>query len=377
MAKPMDRREFLKNAAVAGTAVQQAALQTAGRTRGPSKAGGKWRGVNLGGWLALEKWITPSVYAGVRAEDEYTLCQELGKARAVARLKQHRETWITAGDFKWMAAHGLSAVRIPVGYAVAEENPPFISGMETLDWAIRTASAHGIGVLLDLHGVPGSQNGWDHSGRQGQLGWHTSKENIDHSLRIVTDLAARCKGYDNLLGFELLNEPRWDVPLEIIKTFYREAYQRVRQHIGKERGAVVIHDAFRPLQWAEFMREPDYANVILDTHPYQCFTDEDRKRDLHAQVEFALLERKKLLDGMKRQLPCVVGEWSCALPPQSLAGRDGFALDAAMRAFGDAQLINYDTTRGWFFWTYKTEEGGAWSFRDCVRRGWLPERYDV
>ena len=87
----------------------------------------------------------------------------------------------------------------------------------------------------------------------------------------------------------------------------------------------MIHDAFRPLEWADFMRGPDYANVILDTHPYQCFTDDDRKRDLHQQVEFALLERKKQLDAMQKQLPCIVGEWSCALPPESLEGRTGFA----------------------------------------------------
>jgi len=62
------------------------------------------------------------------------------------------------------------------------------------------------------------------------------------------------------------------------------------------------------------MRGPDYANVILDTHPYQCFTDDDRKRNLHQQVEFALLERKTQLAAMQKQLPCIVGEWSCALP---------------------------------------------------------------
>ena len=62
---------------------------------------------------------------------------------------------------------------------------------------------------------------------------------------------------------------------------------------------------------------------------------------------------------METQLPCLVGEWSCALPPESLGGRTGLALDAAMRAYGDAQLINFDATRGWFFWTLKTEEGGA------------------
>src|SRR5262249_10372244 len=212
----------------------------------------------------------PSVYAGVQAEDEYTLCEALGKAKATERLKRHRETWITADDFGWLKARGINAVRIPVNYGIAEENPPFLTAMDTLDWAFVTAKKHGIGVLLDLHGVPGSQNGWDHSGRQGKLLWHTSKDNINHSLRIVADLASRCKAHDNLIGFELLNEPRWDVPLDIIKTYYQDAYHRVREHIPGERIAVVIHDAFRPREWSKFMGEPDYKNVILDTHLYQC-----------------------------------------------------------------------------------------------------------
>ena len=177
--------------------------------------------------------------------------------------------------------------------------------MDTLDWAFQTAKKHGIGVLLDLHGVPGSQNGWDHSGRQGTLGWHTSKENIDHSLRIVADLASRCKGYDNLIGFELLNEPRWDVPLDIIKQFYQDAYHRVREHLPQR--AVRGGDPRRvpPARMGRIScASPNIKNVILDTHRYQCFTDDDRKRDLHGQVQHALLERKKLLDDMQQQLPC-------------------------------------------------------------------------
>ena len=250
----MNRRTFLTNAVLLGATTQLRVVQSAVLAGALRKPADKWRGVNLGGWLALERWITPSVYAGVQAEDEYTLCERLGKAKASERLKRHREAWITADDFQWLKTHGINAVRIPVGYGVAEENAPFITGMETLDWAFRTAKENGIGVLLDLHGVPGSQNGMDHSGRQGKLLWHTSKENLDHSLRIVADLAARCKGYDNLLGIELLNEPRWDVPLVIIKAFYQDAYRRVREHISKTQGAVVIHDAFRSRDWANFMR---------------------------------------------------------------------------------------------------------------------------
>ena len=375
MVLQMERRTFLKGMGAAGLASMALQHAKPAQAAEPWKIAGKLRGVNLGGWLALEKWISPEVYAGVQADDEYTLCQTLGKDKATARLKQHRETWVTADDFKWIASHGLNSVRLPIGYGILEENPPFIQGVETLDWAFHTARANNLGVILDLHGVPGSQNGMDHSGRQGALGWHTSPENIAHSLRIVDNLAAHCKDFDNLVGFEVLNEPRWDVPMTILKTFYQDAYQRVRKHIRKEQAAVVIHDGFRPMEWEGFMHEPEYANVILDTHLYQCYTAEDKKRDIHAQVEIAALERKRQLDKMQQQLWGIVGEWSCALDPQSLQGLKGFSLDAAMRAYGDAQLISYETTHGWFYWTYKRDGGGAWSFRDCVQRGWLPEKY--
>ncbi len=370
-----DRRAFLKTTAAAASSLLLPGEEAGAQTPQPTPTSQKLRGVNLGSWLVLEKWMNPAPYAGTKAEDEYSLCLELGKEQATRRLKEHRETWITVDDFKWLAARGLNAVRIPVGYWILEENPPFISGEETLDWAFRTAKANGLGVLLDLHGAPGSQNGWDHSGRAGTLGWHRSKDNVTHTLRVVEDLAAHCKRYDNLIGFELLNEPRWDVPLDILKAYYEEGYARIRRQIAKEKTAVVIHDGFRPNDWADFMKEPTYANVLLDTHLYQCYTDEDRKRDIHAQVEVAGLERKRQLDRMQQQLPCIVGEWSCALDPQSLRGLSGFSLDAAMRAYGDAQLISYETTKGWFFWTYKIESGGGWSFRNCVKRGWLPDQY--
>jgi glucan 1,3-beta-glucosidase len=372
----LNRRSFLKTTGLVGTALLVEGNLALTQAQAPSNSG-KIHGVNLGGWLVLEKWIKPSLFAGQTAVDEYTFCQALGKEKATALLKKHRETWITVDDFKWLAAHGINAVRLPVGYWVAEENPPFVTGLETMDWAFRMAQANGLSVLLDLHGVPGSQNGWDHSGRQGALGWHTSKENIAHSLRIIERLATRCKAYDNLLGIELVNEPGRDVPQDILKSYYQDGYQCVRKHLGKERAAVVIHDAFRPFQWENFMFEPDYNNVILDTHLYQCFSDQDHQRDMNSQIEVATVERKQQLDKMQKQHSCIVGEWSLGLPPKSLEGLDPLAREAAMRAFGAAQLVSYEATRGWFFWTYRTEEGGSWSFRDCVNRGWLPETFGV
>jgi glucan 1,3-beta-glucosidase len=43
-----------------------------------NKFGKKLRGVNLGGWLVLEKWMTPSMFDGLQATDETSYCVELG-----------------------------------------------------------------------------------------------------------------------------------------------------------------------------------------------------------------------------------------------------------------------------------------------------------
>jgi len=43
-----------------------------------NKFGKKLRGVNLDGWLVLEKWMTPSMFDGLQATDETSYCVELG-----------------------------------------------------------------------------------------------------------------------------------------------------------------------------------------------------------------------------------------------------------------------------------------------------------
>ena len=196
--------------------------------------------------------------------------------------------------------------------------------MDTLDWAFRTAKKHGIGVLarparrarqperLGPQRPPGQRSAGIRARRTSTIRCGSSPT-----------WPSRCKGYDNLIGFELLNEPRWDVPLEIIKRYYQDAYHRVREHIPKEKCAVVIHDAFRRATGRISCGEPEYQNVILDTHPYQCFTDDDRKRDLHGQVQHALSSARSCSTTCKSSCPCIVGEWSCALPPRvaSAAGR--------------------------------------------------------
>ena len=48
------------------------------------------KGVNLGGWLVLEKWMAPQIFEGTTAEDEYYLPTQLSKEAYEARIKTHR-----------------------------------------------------------------------------------------------------------------------------------------------------------------------------------------------------------------------------------------------------------------------------------------------
>ena len=155
-------------------------------------------GVNLGGWFVLEPWITPSLFqqwaGGNGAVDEYTFCQQLGPAEAESRLSQHWNTWITQNDFNQIAAAGLNHVRIPIGYwAVAPQSgDPYVQGqVNVLDQAIGWARSAGLKVMLDIHGVPGSQNGFDNSGRKGAINWEHQDPNRDGAKAAVNALAQR------------------------------------------------------------------------------------------------------------------------------------------------------------------------------------------
>jgi glucan 1,3-beta-glucosidase len=383
----MERRQFLKNALAGGLAlatadsaiglpaVQSESLSTAVPGQKDLARTSKIRGVNLGAWLVLEKWMVPSVFEGTSAGDEYSLCLALG-SQAKALMERHRDTFITAEDFRWMKNCGLNAVRLPVGYWALEAPKPYLECSRQIQFALDQAQQNGLKLLLDLHGAPGSQNGWDHSGRSGPINWHKDPKNIEETLRALESFAEAYGKHPALLGIELLNEPGRTVPLAVLQQFYLDAYGRLRRHLAAN-VAIVFHDAFRPLAWKNFMREPAFGNVIVDTHLYQCFTKQDKGRSAREQLQFAI-NRKGELDEMQREeLPTIVGEWSLNWPWNSKSGLSSLQTSAAIRAYGDTQLLNYEGTDGWFFWSYKLERADEWNFRHCVEREYLPGSFSV
>lgn len=86
----------------------------------------KIKGVNLGNWLVLEKWMNPALFEGTTAEDEYYLPRQLSPEVYEARIKIHRSEYITERDFVTIKRMGLESVRIPVPYFIFGDREPFI-----------------------------------------------------------------------------------------------------------------------------------------------------------------------------------------------------------------------------------------------------------
>lgn len=85
----------------------------------------KINGTNLGNWLVLEKWMSDLIFEGTDAEDEVWLARLLPPKELAARMKKHRDTYVTEKDFQDIASHGLNLVRIPVPYFIFGDRPPF------------------------------------------------------------------------------------------------------------------------------------------------------------------------------------------------------------------------------------------------------------
>lgn len=370
----------------------------------------KVRGVNLGGWFVLEPWITPSIFSdwasSTTVVDEYTYCQTLGKSEASSRLTNHWNTWITQDDFNQIAAAGLNHVRIPIGYwAVAPlDGDPYVQGqLPILDNAIGWARSAGLKVMLDLHGAPGSQNGFDNSGRYSPVDWQQGST-VSQTITAIKNLAQRYSSDTDVVStIELLNEPLGSsLSLSGINTFYQSGYQTVTS--ASSNYATTIHDAFQDFStyWnGKFNAASGDSNVILDTHQYQVFSPSQVAMSPSAHVSAACALGPQLAGTDKWT---IVGEWTgaqtdCAkwlnglgkgarydgtFPDSSYvgscAGKDvgtvsGLSTDDQnnIASFIDAQLDAYEQHTGWIFWAWKTESAPEWHMQDLLAAGLFPQ----
>lgn len=255
------------------------------------------RGVNLGGWLSIEPFITPSFfddYSSGDVVDEYTLTSRLG-SQATQLIEKHYATFITEQDFKEIKDAGMDHVRIPFSYWAVKtyDGDPYVP---KISWryllrAIEYCRKYGLRVNLDVHGLPGSQNGWNHSGRQGSIGWLHGSDGDLHAKRAMEMHDQLSKffaqpRYENVIAiYGLCNEPKMiDIPIRPVLEWNTEAVKMIRKN-GMDQ-LISFGDGFLLLsKWKTMLQDVD-DKMLLDTHQYTIFNNaqiglsHERKLDL-------------------------------------------------------------------------------------------------
>lgn len=316
------------------------------------------RGVNLGGWLIAEKWMTPQLFEGTDAVDEYTFMQT---PDALAKLREHQRTFITRSDFMWMAGHGVEIVRIPVGYWILDGDAPYVSAIGKLDWAIRMCEQYGLKVLLDIHGLPGSQNGHDHSGQVGKPQWHKSKDTMQRGLDATLALAARYATSPALWGVQVINEPLVGWHVLKLRRYCRDVYKAVSAVLPPE-VRIIYSDAFMP----RFMNgavSPGKNPVVMDIHWYHTV---GWKWLSIRGWRWLTKSHARLLTMLGKSNGLIVGEWS-GIYAQRLFDKHPEPEHLALVAQNIAQQMKaYETAEAWFYWSYKAGGPGVWDLKSLI-----------
>ncbi|KAF8720696.1 hypothetical protein HU200_023598 [Digitaria exilis] len=251
---------------------------------------------------------------------EYQICNGYGKANATEVLRNHRNTFITEKDFNFTASSGLNAVRIPVGWWIASDPnppPPFVGGsLQFLDNAFSWAQKYNIGVIVDLHAAPGSQNPFEHSAtRDGSQLWGNTDANINQTVQVIDFLAARYANNTALLAVELLNEPLAPgVNLSSLTKYYQDGYKAVRKYTST--AYVIMSNRLAIANQTELLQfAGNFTGTVLDVHYYNLFDSKFDTLTVQQNIDFVRNNRSADLKAITNQngRPLTfVGEWAAA-----------------------------------------------------------------
>ncbi|RAL17414.1 putative exo-beta-1,3-glucanase [Aspergillus homomorphus CBS 101889] len=388
------------------------------------------RGVNLGGWLSIEPFIVPSLFNSYTTADgiidEWTLSERLG-SDANSTIEKHYATFTTEQDFIDIRDAGLDHVRLQYSYWAVRtyDGDPYVPKIawRYLLRAIEYCRKYGLRVNLDPHGIPGSQNGWNHSGHQGKIGWLNGTDgalNRQRSLDMHNQLSQffaqdRYKNVVTIYG--LANEPLMlSLPVADVLNWTTQATELVQKNGIK--AWVTVHDGFLNLsKWNKMLKtRPDH--MMLDTHQYTVFNTGEIVLNHTRRVELICESWYSMIQAINVTStgwgPTICGEWSqadtdcaqyvnnvgngnrwegtlastgttmycptadegtcsCTLANTSPVGySDGYK--TFLQTYAEAQMSAFETAMGWFYWTWATESAAQWSYRTAWKNGYMPKK---
>ncbi|KDN52690.1 glycoside hydrolase family 5 protein [Tilletiaria anomala UBC 951] len=238
-------------------------------------------GVSLGGWLVLERWMYEDWFtanAGNDALDEWSFVANTGK-NAANLLEQHWSTWVNESDFDTLLSVGVNHIRIPLGFWTmipTTGGEPYINTtqLDHLEQVLGWMYKRNMRALIDMHAMPGSQNGDQSSGHVSTPGWF-SQDNQARSDTVIDNLISwvNASPYKSVVSsIAPVNEPcgpgqATSDRLSTYQSFLGRTYPKIK----KAGFATWFHHGFvqNPSSyWNEYASTLDPAWAVINDNPY-------------------------------------------------------------------------------------------------------------
>ena len=329
------------------------------------------KGVNIGNALVQEDWMTAFQVGEAKDENGEYIMDWIHFTYKHFAEKQFREaikentafddysvddivetyakSFFNENDFKIVKNDlKMNAIRLPFYYldilnedlSVKDQKEAF----DYFDWFLENCKQNDIYCILDLHGAPGSQNGYDHSGVTDELAnlWD-NEEYIKATVRIWDTISSYYTNVKPELGayiatYDILNEPREVEAKSTTKKcwgVFDRIYDSIRENNDKH---VITMEGCWDFSALPNPKDYEWENVQYEYHWYN-WNDKAVPYDIY----YMFNELSNI--GRNYDVPVLIGE---------------FTLFDNQEAW-QKQLALFDQRNySWTIWNYKTCVAGQW-----------------
>ena len=186
--------------------------------------------INFGNWMVMEGYMMNSTnQATAQHKWKQKLTTLIGSTNTATFYNAWLANHVTQSDIIQVKNWGFNAVRLPLHYEYfVNAGTPDVwnnQGFTILDSVISWCTAAGVYAIIDLHAAPGGQSNndiSDYDNTKPSL-WE-SDANKTKTVELWKKLSERYKAEPWVAGYDLINEPAWNLPGGIA---LRDIYQRL------------------------------------------------------------------------------------------------------------------------------------------------------
>jgi len=252
------------------------------------------RGVGLGNWMLPEGYMWKFGDGGDRPRKiEKIVSDSVGAENASRFWKEFRQSYITEADIRRIAELGYNSVRpaLNARLFLTETDPPqpVEEGFQLFDNLVKWSKAHGVYVIIDMHGAPGGQTGQnidDSANDQPELFMQAKYQ--DQLVELWTAIARRYKDEPTVAGYDLLNEP---LPARTgaagkYKHLVEPLYQRLTKAIREvdRKHMIILEGVDWANDWSIFTKPFD-SNLVYQFH-YYCWDNPTRLKGVQRYLDY-------------------------------------------------------------------------------------------